>query len=339
MAPSAVAILSIGDMGVGIAKLLIAKGFTVTTNIRGRSKDTATRAREAGIQLIDTDEKLVAEAAVVLSVVPPRDALATAQRVVDALPPTAPAEPLYYVDLNAVSPASTRNIAALFERARVPVRFVDGCIIGAPPRLLSSPDPGTNGTISAPKTATADGEEEAQSGWSIPGIPTSGPAPVSSVPRIGPRLAAVLGASHMSPDVGAASGLKMCFASFSKGLAALAVESFTTAHNLGVLPLLRAELKARLPLLAEQAEKAVVTMPPKAYRWVAEMEEISETHRVDGGFADERMFGGAAGVYRVVADDTVLGGERIGKRKRGTTVEDLAGAVAEGLERKRKKTE
>ena len=31
-----VGILSIGDMGVGIAKLLVAKGFTVATNAQGR---------------------------------------------------------------------------------------------------------------------------------------------------------------------------------------------------------------------------------------------------------------------------------------------------------------
>lgn len=35
-ARSAIAIVSIGDMGVGIAKLLIAKGFSVVTNINGR---------------------------------------------------------------------------------------------------------------------------------------------------------------------------------------------------------------------------------------------------------------------------------------------------------------
>ncbi|PNH46251.1 hypothetical protein VD0004_g1815 [Verticillium dahliae] len=364
MAPSAVAILSIGDMGVGIAKLLLAKGFTVTTNIAGRSEDTTARARAAGIQLVASDAELVAGAAVVLSVVPPRDARATAQRVVDALLATAtttgerPADaPLYYVDLNAVAPASARAMASLFEGARVPVRFVDGCIIGAPPRLLSSPGPGAgaNGTLSTPEAdgraggkadeeadAEADAEadeEDAQSGWSVPGIPTAGPHTLASLPGLGRRLSATLGAAHMSAAVGAASGLKMCFASLSKGLTALAVESFTTAHALGVLPLLRAELRARLPRLAEQAERAVVAVPPKAYRWVAEMEEISETHRVDGGFAGEALFRGAADVFRVVADETVLGAERVGKRRRGTTVEDLAEAVAEGLERKRKKEE
>ncbi|RKU40815.1 hypothetical protein DL546_001554 [Coniochaeta pulveracea] len=317
-ARSAIAIVSIGDMGVGIAKLLIAKGFSVVTNINGRSEHTATRAREAGIQLVDLDESLVSQAAVVLSVVPPRDAISTAQRIIDALPASTmaaepSAEPLYYVDLNAVSPSSTVHIASLFTRARAPVSFIDGCIIGAPPQPLSSPDWGTNGTPSSSGTAPARGggnndDADAQFGWSVPSIPTSGPHTVASILGIGPRLSSVLGESHISPDLGAASGLKMCFASLSKGLTALAVESFTTAHRLGVLPHLRAELATRMPLIAKQVDGAVVTMPPKAYRWVREMEEISDTHREEGGFVDEAMFKGAAGVYRVVANNTVLGG-------------------------------
>lgn len=50
------------------------------------------------------------------------------------------------------------------------------------------------------------------------------------------------------------------------------------------------------------------------------------------------MFHGAAGVYRAVADDEVLGREKVGKRKRGTTLDDVAAAMAEGLQRKQHKT-
>lgn len=42
MAPLAtVGILSIGDMGMGIAKLLIAKNYRVVTNLEGRRYDTS----------------------------------------------------------------------------------------------------------------------------------------------------------------------------------------------------------------------------------------------------------------------------------------------------------
>ncbi|CCF37829.1 6-phosphogluconate dehydrogenase [Colletotrichum higginsianum] len=154
----------------------------------------------------------------------------------------------------------------------------------------------------------------------------------------GARLSAVLGGNHISAEIGAASGLKMCFASMSKGFTAIATQAFTTAHRMGVLDQLRGELSARLPSYLEFAEKGVVTMPPKAYRWVREMEEISKTHAEEGGFGPD-LFVGAAGVYRAVAEDSPLGGEKIGKRKRGTTVEDVAAAITEGLERKKKKTD
>ena len=68
------------------------------------------------------------------------------------------------------------------------------------------------------------------------------------------------------------------------------------------------------------------------------MDEIAHTFGAEGGFAPE-LFHGAAGVFRAVAEDSVLGAERVGRRKRGRTVEDVAAAMAEGLETKRKKIE
>ncbi|KAI8964382.1 6-phosphogluconate dehydrogenase C-terminal domain-like protein [Daldinia sp. FL1419] len=313
-----IGIISIGDMGVGIAKLLIAHGFSVATNAKGRSNDTLERAKSAQVELLNSDEALTQQCSVILSVVPPRDAVATAQRVVDAVSgPLRRTEdnPLYFADLNAVAPSSVKRIASLFNE-RLYVRFIDGSILGGPP---------------APKGA--DGTE-----WALPRIPTSGPYQFSDIPEFGAKLAATLNTNHVSAEVGAASGLKMCFASFSKGFTSLAIQSFTTAHRLGVLPELQGELQALMPRHYEIAEKGVVGMAPKAYRWVAEMEEIARTLSEEAGFPSD-SFTGAAKVYRTVADDTVLGQEKIGKRKRGTTVEDVAAAVAEGLRTKQKKND
>lgn len=76
-------------------------------------------------------------------------------------------------------------------------------------------------------------------------------------------------------------------------------------------------------------------MPPKAYRWVEEMRQIGGTFRDDGKFGDE-IFNGIAEVYRTVADNTILGQEEIGNRERGTSSEDVAECLKEGLERRRK---
>ncbi|RYO98549.1 hypothetical protein DL764_007056 [Monosporascus ibericus] len=327
-----IGILSIGDMGVGIAKLLVANGFSVATNCSDRSSDTVERAKNARVEILKSDEELASACSVVLSVVPPRDAAATAQRIADALALAGPSgrrrsenEPLYFADLNAVAPSTVKSIAALVEKSGAPVRFVDGCILGGPPAAKSG--------SSSSSSDTARGGE-----WSVPSVPTSGPHKLSDIPGYGETLFRVLNMRHIGPSIGAASGLKMCFASMSKGFTALAIQSFTTAHRLGVLDDLRREMRERLPQHLAATERSVVGMPPKAYRWVREMEEIALAFEEEGGFAPD-TFLGAAGVYRAVAEDTVLGEEKTGRRKRGLDVDDVAAAMAEGLERKRKKNE
>ncbi|RYP72196.1 hypothetical protein DL771_004326 [Monosporascus sp. 5C6A] len=331
-----IGILSIGDMGVGIAKLLVANGFSVATNCSDRSSDTVERAKNARVEILESDEDLASACSVILSVVPPRDAAATAQRIADALALAGPSgrrrsedEPLYFADLNAVAPSTVKNIAALIEKSRAPVRFVDGCILGGPPAAKSG--------SSSSSSDTAWGKE-----WSVPSMPTSGPHKLSDIPGYGETLFRVLNMRHIGPSIGAASGLKMCFASTSKGFTALAIQSFTTAHRLGVLDDLRREMRERQPQHLAAVERSVVGMPPKAYRWVREMEEIALTFEEEGGFAPD-TFLGAAGVYRAVAEDTVLGEEKTGRRKRGLDIDDvaaaMAAAMAEGLERKGKKNE
>lgn len=123
----------------------------------------------------------------------------------------------------------------------------------------------------------------------------------------------------------------MCFASLTKGYTAIAIQAFASAERLGVLDELMGAVEAVIPGVSGRIRAGVTGMAPKAYRWVGEMEEISRTHE-EAGWVGEDMFSGAAGVYRVVAEGTVLGEERVGRRDRGQTVEDVARAVAEGLE-------
>ncbi|CAJ2513877.1 Uu.00g019960.m01.CDS01 [Anthostomella pinea] len=311
-----IGVISIGDMGMGIAKLLIANGFAVATNCKARSNDTVERAKSAQVEVLKSDEDLAEACSVILSVVPPRDAVATAQRIIDAVTgPFQRSSPLYYADLNAVAPSTTKSIASMFEKSRAQIRFIDGAIIGGPP---------------APK---ADSSE-----WKVPSIPTSGPHKLSDIPDYGEKLSSILNVRHISADVGAASGLKMCFASLSKGFTALAIQSFTTAQQLGVLDELKDEMQHLIPAHWKAGENGVISMAPKAYRWVKEMEEIALTFEEEGGFSQD-SFQGAAKVYRAAAEDTVLGLEKTGKRKRGLDVGDMAAAMAEGMLTKRRKNE
>ncbi|KAG9256990.1 6-phosphogluconate dehydrogenase [Emericellopsis atlantica] len=322
-----VGILSLGSMGAGLARLLIAHGFPVATNVQGRSQDTIERARDTGAEILASDIELVEQCQVILSVLPPKDAEATAQRVIDALSGTKPKEDIYYIDLNAISPASTKALANLFEKARTPIKFIDGCILGGPPQQKSS----GKEALLVSKTQNDDSD------WIVPRMPISGPHSLASVPS-GERLASLLNFRSISPEIGAASGLKMCFASMAKGYTALVTQSFTTAHSLGVAEALREEMQELMPTQLTALEKSVSDMVPKAYRWVREMEEIAATMSDAGGWSRE-MFEGAAGIFREVAANEVLKHEKTEKRSRGQTVDDVAALMSEGLAKKRKKME
>jgi hypothetical protein len=301
-----VGILSIGQMGLGIAKLLVAHDFRVVTNVSDRSPATQKRAQDAQLELVDSDVELVGKCDYILSIVPPRDAVATAMRIIDAEASDPKRWPTYYLDLNAISPSTASKIAAAFKQKAPSILFIDGGIIGGPPTLL----PGS-------------------SEWKRPGIPLSGPNSLYDAPIGGSHLAEVLNTQYLGPKVGSASGLKCCFAALSKGFTALALQSFSTAASLDVLPALQGYLKEFNPGGGERAEKGIVGCPSKAYRWVEEMNQIGECFEVEGGWAEQaKIFREVAGVYEGLA--------RVVERK-GTKgmadVDGVVGALGEDLKK------
>ncbi|KAI4653761.1 hypothetical protein J4E93_001528 [Alternaria ventricosa] len=314
-----VAIVSIGQMGLGIAALLTSHNYRITTNISGRSAATKARTESAGIHLYATDEELVADADYILSIVPPRDAVATANRVVSALQSETWERErrekgkgaVWYLDLNAISPDTARSIAGLFEQVEKGVVFVDGGIIGGPP----SPPP----------------SETEQSAWTRPDIPLSGPHPLDSARISGAHLAEVLNTRFLGGEIGTASGLKCCFAALSKGFTALALQSFSSAESLGVLDPLREYLDVYSPGVKQKAEKSVVGCTGKAYRWVEEMVQIGECFRTEGGTAGEAsVFREIAGVFNGLADVV----ERNEKEEMGS-VEGVVGALLKDQKEKK----
>lgn len=289
--------------------------------------ETVERVKSAGVESLTSDLELVQQCRVILSVVPPRDSEATAQRIADALSGGSAPKETFFLELNAVSPSTCHRLLSLFEKARVSVKLIDGCIIGGPPKAKAD----KSGPVSEVDGNGSDDD------WDRPNIPISGPHSLSTL-HDGDRLSDALGLRSISPEIGAASGLKMCFAAMAKGFTAIATQSFATAHKLGVVDELKRQLTEIMPVNLTMAERRVPGMPPKAYRWVREMEEIAQTMSEDGGW-EPTLFNGAAGIYKAVADDAVLGKEIVGKRKRGTTVDDVAALMAEGLEKKKKKNE
>jgi 3-hydroxyisobutyrate dehydrogenase-like beta-hydroxyacid dehydrogenase len=122
-----------------------------------------------------------------------------------------------------------------------------------------------------------------------------------------------------------ASGLKMCYASVTKGLTALASEALTAGQALGLADVLTNELQDSQRALFQWFERQIPRMPPKAYRWAGEMEEIACT------FADlglpPQLLEGAAALYRLVGQ-TELGAETPEERHLGQTLEEVTGILA-----------
>ena len=267
----AVGILSPGEMGSGVGEVLHQHGLRVLTCLAGRGAGSRERAAQAGFEDTSDLEALVSACDILLSIVPPAVAGAVADQVGSAVRATG--ADVLYADCNAVAPGTARAIAQTITEAGA--RFADAGIIGPPPTR-----PGNR-------------------------IFTSGPGAqdLSTLGSYGLDIRVLDG------EVGQASGLKMCYAAMTKGLQALGAELLVAARLLGVESQLRAEQNQGGDLVAVRrfVESALPGMPPKAYRWIGEMEEIARCFE-DLGLPGRLMLG-AADVYTNFRDGGVLARE------------------------------
>jgi hypothetical protein len=110
----------------------------------------------------------------------------------------------------------------------------------------------------------------------------------------GPGLESVV----LDGDRAAASTLKMCYAAWTKGSAALLLAIRAVARQMGVEDALLAEWDRSQPGLRARSEGAVA-VASKAWRFVGEMEEIAATFAAAG--LPEGFGLAAADVYRQLA--------------------------------------
>ncbi|MGK9169805.1 DUF1932 domain-containing protein [Inquilinus limosus] len=258
-----IAVIAPGAMGSGIARRLTEHGAVVPTLLDGRSAVTVARARVAG--MASADEAAIAAADIILSILPPGEAVALAERLAPALQ-AAPRKPVY-VDCNAVNVETVQAIAAII--APTGAGFADGGIIGGPP-------------------ATGDVG---------PVLYLAGP----DASRLGVLGDLGLRIRVLDGPVGAASALKMSYAGINKGLTGLAAAMILAADRAGAAPALHAELAASQPQLLARFERSVPDMYAKAYRWVAEMREIADFLGPDD--PARLIYQGMAGLYERLAAD------------------------------------
>lgn len=261
--PNTIGILSPGDMGHIVGDVLCQNGLRVITCLDGRSQRTRTLAQKAGIVDVPTYRQLVTEANLLLSIMVPAQAMNAAASVAEALQQTDTT--LTYADCNAIAPQTVRKLGEIITSAGG--TFVDASIIGPPPRREGS----TRFYVSGPNLDM-----------------------FTELNDYG------LDVRTLDDEIGLASAIKMCYASLTKGLTALCTELLTAAEVLGVSDALSAEFQLSQAALYERMERGLPGMPPKARRWIGEMEEIAATFAHVG--LTPNILTGAADMYRFVGE-------------------------------------
>jgi 3-hydroxyisobutyrate dehydrogenase-like beta-hydroxyacid dehydrogenase len=276
-----VGLLHPGEMGAAVGACLTQRGLPVLWASAGRSRASAGRAASAGLRDAGSVAEVAGHAGVILSICPPHAAVAVARSVTGTPVPAHPPPPHsfagVYVDANAVSPATAREIAAIIEAGGA--SYVDGGIIGPPP--------------------TTAGETR---------LYLSG----SRAPEIADLFAgAALHAQVISDQPGHASALKMAYAAWTKGTAALILAIRALARAEGVEEALLAEWRQSQPALPARSVTAARSAAEKGWRWTAEMEEIAATMAaagLPGGFhrAAAEIFGRLPRTSSPPADERTL---------------------------------
>lgn len=236
-----------GEMGSAVGHAVRSAGFRVLWSSAGRTPKSIARASAAGLQDVGTIEDLVGRSRIILSVCPPHSALDVARQV------AALGFSGLFVDLNAVSPATAREIGAIVTAGGA--SYVDGGIVGLPP-------------IPAAHTRIYLSGERANEVAAL-------------------FAGSLFDAIVLDAPVGAASALKLSYASWTKVSAAmlLAIRTFAIAE--GVDAALMAEWAISQPELPGRAQ-VMLRNAPKAWRFTGEMEEIAAAfavHGLPGGFA------------------------------------------------------
>jgi len=234
-----IGIIAQGMMGAGVGRRLHESGAKVRTLLSGRSQASAERAKAAGMAAAADERELLSGADFFLSVLPPGEAEPLARKLAPTLA-TLDRKPVY-IDCNAVSPQTAMRIGEII--APTGAHFVDAGIIGGPPRPGYSPTIYASGPTASQTAVLRD--------WGIDWRVIDGP-------------------------IGAASGLKMSYAGITKGTTAIASAMLLGAARAGCAEALIAELTESQPEMLARMRSGIPRMYDKAYRWVAEMQEISD---------------------------------------------------------------
>jgi 3-hydroxyisobutyrate dehydrogenase-like beta-hydroxyacid dehydrogenase len=272
-----IAVVAPGAMGGAVGKRLVENGARVITFLEGRSEQSIARAHAAGMFAASLNE--IAEADLVLSILPPAEAVRFADTLAPALR-SSKAKPAY-IDCNAINPDTMQKVIAALHGTGCDV--IDASIIGGPPV------PGRAGP-----TFYVSGDENHRA---------------DMLGKHGLRLRRIDG------PAGAASALKMVYGGLNKGTIALQTAMLLAADRAGCGESLRQELSESIPQVLERMSRSIPDMYPKAYRWVAEMEEIAAF--LGSNDPGAQIFKANAEIFTAMAED------RAGEHRRAHVLDKL----------------
>lgn len=235
-----IGILSPGELGVALARILRTSGYDIVTTLHGRSARTETNCQRCGIKVLPQLADVVNAADIVLSTVTPAAALSMAVEVRRAA--SRQNRKLVYIDVNSVSPQTIDKITEMFVGS--PVSMVDAAVHGLADRLP------THGTIYA-----------------------SGANAAALVQLFEPQIRIRL----LGREPGIASLMKMSLGGMSKGIIGLFLQSSLLAHHAGVAEEFTDELGRYYPDVRQFIERSLPTYPQHAGRRAEEMRELTET--------------------------------------------------------------
>ena len=284
-----IGLMTPGDMGQAIALQLKQKGFSVHTALEKRSERSKTLASQADLIDVGSIDRLTECCDVILSIMNPGAALEFGAELARAMARTQ-CRPLF-VDCNAIAPVTVQEIEAKIIAAGG--RCADGSIVGPPPR---------DGKKCRLYVSGAEAAELQQ------------------------LATAQMDVKVLSNRVGDASALKMCYAAMTKGVGALVLELLIAGRRLGIGEALVNQIMETERGIYDAVMRKLTVMPPKAYRWVPEMNQIARCMESAG--MTPRMVQGAADIYEFVAA-TALGKETPENRDASRTSEDVVRTLAD----------
>ncbi|MDP6498085.1 MAG: DUF1932 domain-containing protein [Dehalococcoidia bacterium] len=289
MAIESVAILSPGDMGHAIGQLLKENELRVLTCLMGRSNRTKQLSEQAGITDVPNMNDLVEQSDVLMSVTVSEAVPGLCREIADAVKATG--TDLLFAECNAIAPELSKDMEGVLKAGGA--RYVDASIIGGPPRNGSSP------RVYASGDNASEFEQLRDFGLNV---------------------------RNLGPQLGRASGIKMCYAAMTKGTTALHTELLIAAEKMGLTKELMAEFSGGQQAAVTRMEGWIPSMPAKSRRWVSEMEEVEKTFH-DLGLTPD-IFKGVADMYRMIGA-TPLGDENPESRDRDRDMAETIRIIAE----------